>query len=374
MKPLYFDYNSTAPLAKSVKAFLAKGVFFEANASSVHYLGKQALKLVNQTTQTIKDLYDLNEHDVVYTSGATEGLNWCVKSFALNHKDKPFVFICFSTDHSVALNQADYIHAMGGSFEIARVLESGTPDLEHLQELLSKYQDAAILINWTWVNNETGVIWDLKIIEKLKNQQNMQVHVDAPQSIFKIKDFDKISSKLDMYSFSGHKIGSMLGVGFSFIHKEMKLRPLLNGGDQQYKRSGTLNTLGIYSIHLAIQELKASFDPIKQKTAIEFLRKELAQKFILMGSTNLNLNTISLALKNTQSQLSLIKFDLEKIAVSSGSACNSGNLKPSHVINAMGFSDLADKTLRFSFEFDLTLEKAKEYLKLIEPILDELEA
>lgn len=373
MNSLYFDYNSTAPLAESVKAHLAKGVFFEANASSTHHLGKQALKQVHQTTQTISDLFNLDDHEVIYTSGATEGLNWVISSFALDHKDKGFLFVCFQSDHSVALEQEEFVNKMGGEFIAVPVLQSGAPDLLAFEETLKKNNKKKILVNWTWVNNETGVVWKLDLLDKYKDQYDFIVHVDAPQSVFKLKDFNQLNPSLEMYSYSGHKFGALKGIGFSLIKKNLKLSPILKGGSQQNGRAGTMNTLGIYSLHLALNEYQKVFNPTKQQDAIDFLRRELAQFGTLLGSGDLNLNTINMALKKTKSQLALIKFDLANIAISSGSACNSGSFKPSHVIKAMGHDELADQALRFSFEWDLNLDKVKMYAEKIKAICQELE-
>lgn len=356
---LYLDYNATAPLATSVSNWIASGALPFGNPSSLHTSGKISKRHINETTEFLKDMFGLSHFDILYHSGATEGINDIVKGFCIkNFSDKSkFHFVSFKTDHSCVVNQKKFVELLGGEFHSLDV----TPDGDFLfEETLSyiKKLDGNILVNYTYINNETGVIWELSEIEKIKKETGCLVHVDAVQMIGKIPcNSFLLSKELDFYTFSGHKFGALKGVGFTFVKDRMKyFSALIQGGGQQSKmRSGTENVTGIYSLKLALEEVKSVCCSENLGSTKTFIENKLVEKFqdkIVIVSKNAkrrNLNTIYLIFEGSRTDTMLMAFDMAQVDISSGSACSSGAVEPSRVLLAMGYTaDQARSSLRIS--------------------------
>jgi cysteine desulfurase len=205
------------------------------------------------------------------------------------------------------------------------------------------------------VHNETGVVWPLKWAEVLKQKTNALIHVDAAQAIGKVADCWSLSSELDYYSFSSHKCGGLKSHGFSFIKNTWTGEPLIIGGGQQKgMRSGTENVMGAHALQLALEELKAQFNPDTKLRLIEELRNYLDQSLegkgvrIAQRAQHLNLTTILFVLNKLPSDLSLPLFDLQGLEVSAGAACSSGAAKANHVLAALGLGKRSKHGLRLS--------------------------
>lgn len=359
----YFDYNASAPFAENVKNELAKGAFFS-NPSAFYSSGKKSKSIIDGAKSYLQKTFQTS-HEVVFHSGATEGINFVSKGCGAEH------FLYVSTDHSAVRACADFMATQNCKTHEINVNQNGEIDFTQLENVLDQLKNKKILLNITWVNNETGVVADLVRVKNLKDKFGFMLHLDGAQAPGKIADFTKIPVEAEAITFSGHKFGALTGIGFSFLSKSLTLSPLIHGGGQQNNlRSGTENTLGIYSLQLALEELIQNFKPqelTEAKKLIETnLKQSLGEQIIITGEeAPRNLNTINLIFKKSTSDKLLVMFDLKKIELSAGSACSSGRLKPSHVLSKMGYGDLAHHGLRFSFSPYMKLADAKIYSEVI---------
>lgn len=374
----YFDYNATSPLAPSVQEWIAKGDLPFANPSSIHHSGKQAKKHINETTEFLFDIFSVEKtHDVFYHSGASEGINTIVKglSFSAFKENKKFTFIHSKTDHSCINNLREDLETLGHKVIAFDVNEDGDVSVEEVVSLI-KQCDGQVLLNYTFVNNETGVVWPLAGALEIKKQTGCLVHVDAVQSIGKIDEWKKIEEQLDFYTYSAHKFGGMKGVGFSFVRQGLRFHPLVRGGGQQQgMRSGTENVPGIYSIKLALKDLMASFSYEELKQARDVIEEHLlslSSKLVVAGANakKRNANTIYLIIPGQKVDILMTAFDLSRIDISSGSACSSGAIVPSRVLLSMGYCEEDSKSaIRFSFSHSMRMEMVSDYIEVIGRVL-----
>ena len=351
---LYLDYNSTAPLSDEHLLELSKGGGFRYNPSSTHFLGKEAKKHLKKCEDFLFSFFKLNSHDwrLIFHSGATEGIATFFKS-----ADLSFQKACFATDHSAVLN------CMDKDSLVLPVDRNG-------DALLNEAFNKKLWLNWTVANNETGVIWP---VDLTKDLESSIIHLDLTQVPGKLEfDGSALSDHIKMISFSGHKFGALKGVGASFIRRDFKLKPLVAGGGQQGgQRGGTLNVLGAQSMVLALKHIPKKAELKK----IAKLRDEIEEIFnqhnIEVAGAHAKYgrlpNTTYLIFKDTPSDQMLIQFDLRKIAVSAGSACQAGTHRPSHVLLAMGYGELSKHGIRLSLgkaSLDLSQELIKKLSRI----------
>jgi cysteine desulfurase len=375
----YFDYNATSPLSTKVIDFLRGGEFLFGNSSSLHATGKKSKKFINESRDYLYSTFGLkeSEFDLIFHSGATEGINTFFKGNAINDfKNNVKSCFFFSTvDHQAVISLVDDIKNFSHQIKFFEVDKNGEFDLEKLIKEIKSAQEifGKIYLNFTYVNNENGVVWPLSIAEKIKNETKAIIHVDAVQLIGKIENWNQLNSNLDAYVFSAHKFGAMKGVGFSFIRKNSPYYPLITGGSQQDgNRSGTLNSLGIYSIKLALEDLISSFNfetLVNSKLKIEDkINEKLGEKgeIIAVNAKNRNANTIFLIIFGAKAELISAKFDLNCIDISTGSACTSGIIKENRIMLSMGYSiDDSKSCIRISFSPFLSNNDVDIYTQVI---------
>tara|TARA_R110000868_G_scaffold61524_8_gene187051 strand:- start:5719 stop:6873 length:1155 start_codon:yes stop_codon:yes gene_type:complete len=372
----YFDYNATSPLAESVKSWLSKGDFPFANPSSIHHSGKTARRAMNDVQNYFFSTFSLdsNSHDLFFHSGATEGIGNLIRGFF--EKNPSAIFVYASTDHSCVHGHAQRLIKMGVEVVELSVDKNGAVDLSQIDRF--KNTDTSIFVNWTWVNNETGVVWPLEQALGLKKSlKNCVVHVDAVQAPGKIADWKQLSSELDAYTFSAHKFGSLKGVGFTFVSPNVDAcSVILGGGQQNGRRSGTENTYGVYSSMLALKELEELYDCSKSAENLKVIMDQVSSTLANAGEVvaakaiHRNTNTIYLVFYGAKSDITSVAFDLAGMDVSTGSACSSGAIVPSRVLMAMGYDELQAKSaIRLSFAPKFTKAQAKEYADKISAIV-----
>ncbi len=383
---IYCDYNATSPVAPNVLEGLSLGEWPLGNPSSVHATGKKARRGLNEVRQFLYQTFGVKEQDfqLFFHSGATEGINSLIKGLALKvtKEKKSLGFFTFESDHSCLVNQQDFLETLGHQFSSVKVKRDGAFDLEDLKEKMASDNSEVKLLNWTWVNNETGIINPLSGLEGLKKELGDAVlfHVDAVQAPGKIPNWNELSTAADAYTFSGHKFGALKGSGFSFLKESLHPMALLNGGGQQSGlRSGTENTWSILSLKLALEYLIKNYNFEKQNQATRFLEEKILKlvgdrgEVIGLENPHRNGNTIDLLLYGIKAHTSAMVFDMGSIDLSNGSACSSGAVVPSRVLLAMGYSeDEAKSALRFSFSPYFTKEEATELWPKIESILNRL--
>jgi cysteine desulfurase len=368
-KRIYLDYNATTPLADSVKDWLRGDITFLANPSSVHTSGKKAKRDIDKTKDFLFKTFGLDQNvfDLFFHSGATEGINTVVKGHASSLDNMTFLY--HGTDHSCVYNLTGCLEKMGH-----QSISYDYKDIE--KSLKTEASDHNRLINLTWVNNETGIINSFDSILSLKDKYNLKIHVDAVQSIGKIKDWSQLDSRVDAYTFSGHKFGALKGIGFTFMKKDFSFHPLLRGGGQQAGlRSGTENTIGIYSLKIALEEMLDKYNFDNQNIAKEWFEDKLCgligDKGEIIGKdVNRNGNTIYFILYETKAQTSAMALDMAGFDVSNGSACSSGAVLPSRVLLHMGYSEeYAKSAVRLSFSSHFEMQSAQKYWEGFEKVI-----
>ncbi|MFN8369633.1 MAG: aminotransferase class V-fold PLP-dependent enzyme [Bacteriovoracaceae bacterium] len=363
----YCDYNATSPFAHSVREWLAKGEFVDSNPSSQHTSGKLARKIVNSTTNFLFKNFNLSDHqyNLVYHSGATEGINLIFQGFAAHFEKKgERVHFIFSTiDHTISFDLSKNLTSRGHKVSFFKVDLDGNFKVEEIASLIQPNETT--LLNYLLVNNEIGVYWPLSKIEKLKEQNSkLSIHVDSSQIIGKIENFFKLENFIDSYTFSAHKFGALKGVGFSFIKKDFLFEPIFFGGGQQQKfRPGTENSFAVQSIPLALSELSNNYDFKKNEEVRIYLEKKLIDwssgNIIIVAAKNMKRasNTIFFIHPSVANDVLLAALDLKGIEVSSGSACTSGSSLPSRVLLNLGYPEkFAKNGIRISFDPLLTME------------------
>ncbi|MCK6593894.1 MAG: aminotransferase class V-fold PLP-dependent enzyme [Bacteriovoracaceae bacterium] len=383
----YFDFNATSPLDERVITHLQAGDFPFANPASLHSSGREARKAIQDVSSYLLNLFQLQStHEVLFHSGASEGINAFFKGVAFDafKNKKKLSFIFSSVDHAAVFQLESYLKTLG--HDVYFFTPDSNGDLaslkwKELDELLEKIylsqSEDSIYMNWTWVNNETGVVWSLDEVLKLKTKYKCFVHVDAVQSVGKIRHWNILLQELDAYTYSAHKFGALKGIGFTLLHKSCPWFPLIHGGSQQDgKRAGTENALSVQSIKWALTHFEESFnyDELeKAKKTIEdsllTLVKEKGE-IIAHRSLSRNANTIFLLVRGVKAEVLQAAFDMSGVELSTGSACSSGVIKENRVLMSMGHTaEESRQALRFSFSPFMTQSDAIKFVEKITSVL-----
>lgn len=383
----YFDFNATSPLDERVQARLQAGDFPFANPASLHTSGREARKAVQEVSQYLFNLFKLpSSHDVIFHSGASEGINAFFKGVAFdafkNHKKLSFFFS--TVDHAAVYQLESFLKTLGHEVYFFSPDKNGDLSEEKWLELSQTMEkvflgqsENSIYVNWTWVNNETGVIWPLENILKLKNKYKCFVHVDAVQAVGKISDWKNLLPQLDAYTYSAHKFGALKGVGFTLLDKKFPWSPLIHGGSQQDgKRAGTENSLGVLSIKWALSHYveKENFERLlAAKMSIEQSLVDLVKdkgEIIAQNSKARNGNTIFLLVRGVKAEVLQAAFDMNGVELSTGSACSSGVIKENRVLMSLGYTaEESRQALRFSFSPFMEQGEAIKFIEKISSVL-----
>jgi len=366
----YFDYNSSTPLRSSVQSFLGDSSFL-ANPSSIHQEGRETRKRISQTRKFLFSFFkvDSSVYQLVFHSGATEGINGLFRSAAISGHGEKILYSL--ADHPVVRECAHLYFSHAEKYDL---LQSG--DIVE-SDLAQKLVQASFL-NITHSNNETGVIHSLKICDFIRaHNAQLLIHLDMSQSVGRVprEELDLSTVPFDLATFSGHKFGALKGIGFSFVRKSLQLAPISVGGGQEAKfRSGTENVHGILSLEYALKELDDNPEQRAAKLLLEkSLENLLGNKGEIVGrhAKLRNDNTIYFLLYHQKADVLVSAFDMDGMSVSSGSACSAGALQDSEVLLSYGYDrTLARSGIRLSFEFDsLTQKKAEEYFAKISSTL-----
>lgn len=367
LERLYLDYNATSPLSTSVTDWLKSGDFLFANPSSQHSLGKASRKQINESRGAIYKAFNLNEktHKLFFHSGATEALLTFTYSFSeIARSQEKKLLICYAkTDHPAVSTLASRNWGDHVVFQELKLNSDLSYDhsfnLSLLKEEKEKNPDLMILYHHLWVHNETGLVSPLRGLAPFKTIDGLYLHIDCVQAPGKIPDWSELSEG-DIWSFSAHKFGAFKGIGFSFFKNVVPFSPLVSGGGQQQAlRSGTENPMGVKSIELALNDLKAVKveETSKKKEELKsFIESELQGIGGTLTSPLENSNTIYFYFNKLSSDISLALFDLNGLMISAGSACSSGAAKESEILLAAGKKDVAKNGLRLSLPFEISPE------------------
>jgi cysteine desulfurase len=363
---VYLDWNATAPLRPEAKQAMAAAWDMAGNPSSVHAEGRQARRLVEDARAAVAAAVGARPQDVVFASGGTEANALALTPGLRRSAAEPARRLMVSAiEHTSVMS--------GGRFSpeairTIRVTGSGLVDLDNVRSLLAGGPVA--LVSVMLANNETGALQPVGEVADLVHEAGGLLHVDAIQALGKIP-FDFRSMKADLVTLSAHKIGGPKGVGALVLGEQVQgLEPLLRGGGQELgRRAGTENVAGIAAFGAAVQAAMAALEG--DAARLQGLRNRLENglrqtpgMIVFSEDTQRLPNTTLFTVPGLRAETAVIGFDLSGIAVSSGSACSSGKVQPSHVLAAMGFDrELAQGAVRLSLgwstseeDIDLALE------------------
>lgn len=377
MDTIYLDNNSTTRLDKNVldvmMPYLYEGY---ANPSSIHKLGQKTRKATEEAREKIAGLLEIQSSELIFTSGGTESNNMAIRGIAHHFFPKGNHIITSSIEHPSVLNTCKSLEKEGFEVTYLPVNKNGMVEAEDLKNAI---KPTTTLISIMHANNETGVIQPIEDIAKIASENKIIFHVDAVQTVGKFKLSPK-KIGIDLLSFSGHKFYGPKGIGGLYIKNGIKLFKIITGGHQERnRRPGTENTPAIVGMSKALEIAYENIDYeyTREKELRDYLEEELAKKIpeiIFNGDRNKRLaNTSSITIKYVEGESILLSLDMKGIAVSSGSACTSGSLEPSHVILALGVPiEDAHGTIRFSLGKYNTREEIDKVIEVLPPIVEKL--
>ena len=377
-KIIYLDNASkTIPYNEVVEKYNEVTTSYFANPASIHTLGNRANRLLEKTKEEMLSLFKLNNHQVIFTSSATESNNLAIKGYALKYQNRGKHLIVSSYEHPSVLEAVKQLEDNFG-FEISYIEpdSSGVISVQKVEESIRK---DTILVSIMAVNNEIGSINPIEeIANLLAKYPKIVFHVDACQAVGKMKQ--EINYKnVDMFTISAHKVGGIIGTAALIKKKNLELLPLLSGGGQEYGlRSSTVNLAGsvafLESLKISLKKDKEHYDAVSI-LANHFLDglKEMEDYFELNTPSEINPYIINFSSKNKKSSVIVEALGNAGIMVSSTSACHSSKQKGSYVVKAIGKSDnIANNTIRVSFAYTNTIEEVDALLLNLKKIVGEI--
>ena len=364
---VYLDNSATTPVKPEVAEVMFDVIKNNyGNPSSVHTFGQEVKPIIDKARNQVAQLINAKPNEIYFTGSGTEADNWALKGAAFALKDKGNHIITSKIEHHAVLHTCEYLEKHHG-FEVT-YLDVDDKGFISLQELADSIRPETILITIMYANNEIGTVEPIKEIAEIAKANKILFHTDAVQALGNIK-IDVKELGIDMMSVSGHKLYAPKGVGALYIRTGVKIDNLLHGGAQERKkRPGTENTAGIAAFGKACELAEANLDNHIQrvKTLRDRLIKGIVDKIphtIVTGDLEKRLPTIaSFCFRFIEGESLLLSCDMVGIAGSSGSACTSGELDPSHVLMSIGLNhEIAHGSLRLSLS-DFTTEEEIDYV------------
>ena len=377
MKLVYLDNAATTKMSKRVIEEVIES--FEniyGNPSSTHTLGQKAKAVVENARHIVAKNLKVEAKEIVFTSGGAEGNNLVIKGFLKQNKDKGKHIITTKIEHSTVLKTFESLEKQGYDVTYIDVTKDGIIDVEKLKKAVRK--DTA-LVSVMFVNNETGVIQPIKEIGEFLKEKEIFFHTDAVQAIGKFEIYPK-ELRIDALTVSSHKFYGPKGTGFVFIDKKYNIEKEIFGGSQERnRRAGTENVNGILGTGVALEEVYEKMEVIfeHEKKIQEYLEEKLKneigriQKVEINGENSRRVKNITnVFIENTDIQMLLVALDMRGICVSGGSACMSGSLENSYVLEAMGLNDEKLKSsFRISIGKDTTIEEIDYFIENLKEII-----
>jgi cysteine desulfurase len=377
MKHIYLDYAATTPTdPRVIDEMLPFFTEHFGNPSSVHSFGQEAKRAIEGARETVSGLIGAAPDEIVFVSGATEANNTAIKGIALAKRDKGNHIITSSVEHHSVSETAAVLEKQGFRVTYLPVDEYGMVDPDDVKKAID---EKTILISIMHANNEIGTIQPIAEIGKIARQRAITFHTDAVQTFGHIPvNVDELG--VDLLSSSSHKFYGPKGVGFLYVRKGTKLVSLLSGGDQERRRrAGTHNTPGIVGTAAAA---KIAHETMGAESARETALRDRLIKGITaaIGDTSLNghptirlPNNTNISFHFIEGESILLSLDMEGIAASSGSACTSSTLEPSHVLLAIGLPhEIAHGSIRFSLGRWTTDEDVSRVIEVLPGIVSRL--
>ena len=385
-KLIYLDNAATTAVRPEVLDAMMPYLKEEyANPSSIYTFAQKSKKVVDESRRTIAELLGAKEREIYFTSGGSEGDNWALKGTAEALKAKGKHIITSKIEHHAILHTCEYLERQGYEVTYLDVDENGLVSPEAVEAAI---RPDTILISIMFANNEIGTIEPIKEIGEIAKKHDIFFHTDAVQAFGHIAiNVDEMH--IDMLSASGHKFHGPKGIGFFYMRDTVKIGPLIHGGAQERsRRAGTHNVPGIVGIATAA---KSAYEDLDQKMkqqaeirdyAIDRILKEVPYCRLNGDRVKRLPNNINVCFRFVEGESMLIMLDQKGICGSSGSACTSGSLDPSHVLLAIGLPhEIAHGSLRLTLseettkeDIDFTVDKLKEivpYLRSMSPLYED---
>ena len=377
---VYFDYNATTPLAPEVVDAVARAtreVF--GNASSVHHFGQQAKAAMDDTRSAVAALLNADPSEVVFTSGGTEADNFAIRGAAeAAEPGGRRHLIASAIEHEAVLNTFKALARRGWRTTLLSVDQSGIVSPDRLRETISS--DTA-LVSVMHANNEIGTVQPIAELATIAHAHGALMHTDAVQSAGKIP-IDVRALDVDLLSLSAHKFNGPKGAGALWIKRGTRMQPILTGGKhERNRRAGTENVPAIVGFGVAarLAASKLAVEPARVASLRDRLENGVLTNVpgtAVNGARSPRVpNTTNISFDRVEAESLLIALDLEGIAVSTGSACSSGTLEPSHVLRAMGLPPhRTQNSLRFSLGMFSTEEEVDRVVSVLPRLVEKLRA
>lgn len=376
-KMIYMDHSATTPVKKEVlEEMLPYFSEFYGNPSSVYALSNHSRLAIDKARERVAKAIGAKKTEVFFTGGGSEADNWALKGVAYKNKDKGNHIITTKIEHHAILHTCEYLEQQGFQVTYLDVDEYGMISLEDLEKAIT---EKTILISIMFANNEIGTIQPVKEIGELAKKHGVLFHTDAVQAVGSLP-IDVKEMNIDLLSMSAHKLYGPKGVGALYIRQGTKIDPLIAGGAQEKnKRAGTENTPGIVGLGKAIE---LAYEHLKENTAYLISLRERLIKGVQERIPYVRLNghpekrlpgNTNFCFQFIEGEALLLSLDMVGIAGSSGSACTSGSLDPSHVLLAIGLPhEIAHGSLRLSLGTGNTEEEVDYAIEKLVGIVDRL--
>lgn len=357
------------------------------NPSSIYSIARESKKAIENARQNVADAFNCEAREIIFTSGASEADNWAIKGIAYAQKNKGNHIITTKIEHHAVLHTTEFLEKEGYDVTYLDVDENGLIDLNQLENAIT---DKTILISVIFANNEIGTIQPIKEIGEIAKKHGVIFHTDAVQAVGNV-EIDVKELNIDMMSLTAHKIYGPKGTGALYIRKGIKLYPYIHGGMQELKRrAGTENIAGIVgfgeAIKLATENIPEKVEKITslRDLYIEKVLEEIPYVKLNGHRTKRLCNNANFSFRFIEGEALLLSLDMKGICASSGSACTSGSLDPSHVLLAIGLPhEIAHGSLRVTFgDFNTeeevlyvvdSLKVIVERLRNMSPLYEEFE-
>lgn len=376
-KLIYMDNAATTPVKPEVlDAMLPYFTEKFGNPSSIYSISSENKKAITDAREVIAKTINTTPENIYFTAGGSESDNWALKATADAYASKGKHIITTKIEHHAILHTCEYLETKGFEITYLDVDENG---LVKLDELTAAIRPDTILISVMFANNEIGTIEPIAEIGKIAHEHGVLFHTDAVQAYTQVP-IDVEAMNIDMMSTSGHKINGPKGLGFLYIRKGVKIKSFIHGGAQErHRRAGTENVTGIIGLAKAAEIATAN---MKERTAeeikvrdhlIERIEKEIPYAKLNGDRVKRLPNNVNFSFQFVEGESMLILLDSKGICASSGSACTSGSLDPSHVLLAIGLPhEIAHGSLRLTISDQITMEDADYVVDNLKEIVNHL--
>lgn len=377
MRHIYLDHNATTPIHPEVLDAMMPYLNDKfGNASSIHSFGQETKVAIDKARETVAQALGAKPAEIFFTSGGTESDNLAIKGIAYSHRKKGNHIVTSKIEHHAVLHTCQFLEKQGSVVTYLPVDQTGMVDPADVEKSIT---DQTTLVTIMHANNEVGTLQPIQEIGSICKNKGVPFHTDAVQSFGKVPiEVDKLN--IDLLSLSGHKVYGPKGTGALYIRKGKRITPLIHGGShERNRRAGTENVAGIVGLGKATQLAIESME--HEAECLTELRNSLYYR-LAESTTGMRMNghprqrlpgTLNVSFAGIEGESIVLSLDMKGIAVSSGSACMSGALEPSHVLSAMGLSpELAQGSIRFSLGRENTAEDVDRVVEILPKIIQRL--